>query len=188
MSKIALSGPAGGTATYTVTAPPGATDRVITLPDNTGTLLTTASTFGGTGPAFSAYASAATTLSNAGFTKILLAAEVFDTNSNFASSRFTPTIAGYYQIEGTASADPTGTAGSILLASLFFNGSRYKDGSFSTINNAQGGWSTTSSVIYFNGSTDYVELYAYMAGPASLTTQSSQNATHFSGALIRSAT
>jgi hypothetical protein len=38
MSKIALSGPAGGTATYTVTAPTGATDRVITLPDATGTL------------------------------------------------------------------------------------------------------------------------------------------------------
>jgi hypothetical protein len=40
MSKIALNGPAGGTATYTVTAPTGATDRVITLPDQTATLIT----------------------------------------------------------------------------------------------------------------------------------------------------
>ena len=40
MSKIALSGPASGTATYTISAPTGATDRTITLPDQTGTLLT----------------------------------------------------------------------------------------------------------------------------------------------------
>jgi len=40
MSKIAVSGPASGTATYTVTAPTGATDRVITLPDQTATLIT----------------------------------------------------------------------------------------------------------------------------------------------------
>jgi len=40
MSKIALSGPAGGTATYTVTAPTGATDRTLTLPDQTATLIT----------------------------------------------------------------------------------------------------------------------------------------------------
>jgi hypothetical protein len=40
MSKIALSGPASGTATYTVTAPTGATDRTITLPDVSATLIT----------------------------------------------------------------------------------------------------------------------------------------------------
>jgi len=40
MSKIALSGPAGGTATYTVTAPTGAVDRTLTLPDQTATLIT----------------------------------------------------------------------------------------------------------------------------------------------------
>jgi len=44
MSKIALSGPAGGTATYTVTAPTGATDRTLTLPDSSGTIATSEST------------------------------------------------------------------------------------------------------------------------------------------------
>lgn len=44
MSKIALSGPASGTATYTVTAPTGATDRTITLPDATTTLVGTTDT------------------------------------------------------------------------------------------------------------------------------------------------
>lgn len=189
MSKVALSGNASGTGTFTIASPNGNTDRTINLPDSNGTILTTATAgVPVNGPAFSAYASAATTLSNSNFTKVLLATEVFDTNSNFASSRFTPTVAGYYQIEGTVGADATATASSVMLSSLFFNGSRYKDGSLSAINNAQGGWSTVSSVIYFNGSTDYVELYGYLSGPAILATQASQNATHFSGAMIRSAT
>jgi hypothetical protein len=48
-------------------------------------------------PAFSAYASAQQTVSNATFTQVALQAEEFDTNNNFASNTFTPTIAGYYQ-------------------------------------------------------------------------------------------
>jgi hypothetical protein len=172
------------------------TTGIDTIQDNTvttakivnGTIVQAdlATNVAGTGPAFSAYASAATTLTQNSFVKVLFATEAFDTNSNFASSRFTPTVAGYYHITGTIAADVTGVP-AVLLASIFLNNSRFKDGSFSAINNAQGGWSTTSSVIYLNGSTDYVELYAYIGGITSITTQASQNATHFSGALIRSA-
>jgi hypothetical protein len=39
MSKIAVSSPASGTATYTISAPAGSTDRTLTLPDATGTML-----------------------------------------------------------------------------------------------------------------------------------------------------
>lgn len=44
MSKIALSGNASGTGTLTIAAPNTNTDRTLTLPDNTGTVVTTAST------------------------------------------------------------------------------------------------------------------------------------------------
>lgn len=44
MSKIALSGNASGTGTFTIASPNGNTDRTLTLPDNTGTLLSSAST------------------------------------------------------------------------------------------------------------------------------------------------
>jgi hypothetical protein len=44
MSKIAVSSPASGTATYTISAPAGSTDRTITLPDSSGTMATTEST------------------------------------------------------------------------------------------------------------------------------------------------
>lgn len=43
MSKVALSGNASGTGTLTIAAPNTNTDRVLTLPDSTGTLLTSAS-------------------------------------------------------------------------------------------------------------------------------------------------
>ena len=44
MSKIAISGNASGTATYTIASPAGSTDRVLTLPDEAGTVLTSAGT------------------------------------------------------------------------------------------------------------------------------------------------
>jgi len=46
MSKIALSGNASGTGTLTIAAPNTNTDRTLTLPDNTGTILTNATTTG----------------------------------------------------------------------------------------------------------------------------------------------
>jgi hypothetical protein len=46
MSKIALSGNASGTGTLTIAAPNTNTDRTLTLPDNTGTILTNATTAG----------------------------------------------------------------------------------------------------------------------------------------------
>jgi hypothetical protein len=44
MSKIALSGDASGTGTFTIASPNSNSNRTLTLPDNTGTVLTSAST------------------------------------------------------------------------------------------------------------------------------------------------
>jgi hypothetical protein len=46
LSKIALSGNASGSGTLTIAAPNTNTDRTLTLPDNTGTILTNATTAG----------------------------------------------------------------------------------------------------------------------------------------------
>jgi hypothetical protein len=86
-------------------APVTNTNRTINLPDSNGTVLTTA-TAGVpiNGPAFNAYyAGASQAIATGTFTKALFDTEFFDTNSCFASSRFTPTVAGYYQINGTLS-------------------------------------------------------------------------------------
>lgn len=108
----------------------------------------------GTGPAFSVYGSANQGFTSGVATKILLDTEVFDTNNNFASSRFTPTVAGYYQINGKARITGTGQTDSTV--SIYKNGSQLIIGTYTVTGLA---FSIVSTVVYFNGSTDYVELY-----------------------------
>jgi hypothetical protein len=44
------------------------------------------------------------------------------------------------------------------------------------------------SLVYFNGSTDYVELYVFLTGTGTLTTGSNDaNTTYFQGFLARAA-
>lgn len=183
MAKLVLNGSTSGSVTLDVPAVSGTT--TLTLPATSGTVLTTASTFGGTGPAFFAYPNSTTTIANSTSTKLTFDAELFDTNSNFASSRFTPTVAGYYQISG----------GVTLIASsgishieLFKNGSIYSIGS-QIANNSSGVASVVSVLVYLNGSTDYVELYALQTSGGSVSNFGSGSAVYnyFTGALVRAA-
>lgn len=182
MSKIALSGPAGGTATYTVTAPTGATDRTITLPDNSGTLISTASTFGGTGPAFSAVNTGGQSFSNGTATKIQFGTEEFDTAGAFDSTtnyRFQPLVAGYYQFTGG-----TGCSSSVNMFLAFFkNGSELKRGQAAS----SAGQVLASALIYCNGSTDYVELYLYNFQGSTISNAGGGSQNYFQAAMVRSA-
>ena len=54
----------------------------------------------GNGPVFEATAAGSQSINSGAYTKVLFATENYDTNNNFASSTFTPTVAGYYQIGG----------------------------------------------------------------------------------------
>ena len=138
----------------------------------------------GTGPAFSAYASAATTIPNQIDTKVLFATEEFDTNNNFASSRFTPTVAGYYQISSSVYSVPaTGSA----YITIYKNGSGYKAGSLMPAISGLGAISTVSSIVYFNGSTDYVEIYLWQNSGTSSVTNVGSIVTWFNGAMVRGA-
>jgi hypothetical protein len=47
MSKVQLQGNASGTGVFTIASPNSNTDRTLTLPDNTGTILTTATNLAG---------------------------------------------------------------------------------------------------------------------------------------------
>ena len=60
MSKVALSGNASGTGTFTIASPNGNTDRTLTLPDNTGTLLASGGAISGTTGTFSGAVSGTT--------------------------------------------------------------------------------------------------------------------------------
>ena len=137
-------------------------------------------------PAFQAYRTSDQTITTSTFTKVTLNAEVFDTNNNFDTTlnRFTPTIAGYYQISHLISAFNS-TTPTRLLTTIYKNGSQHSYGSDSTITTgiSSGG---NSVLIYFNGTTDYVELYAYItAGTAVVSTLGSPIYTHLCGFLAK---
>lgn len=139
----------------------------------------------GNGPAFSAYASNNQTISHAALAKILLNNEVFDTNSNFdkdTNYRFQPTVAGYYQFSGSVAWN---TSNAYNQAALFKNGSLYAVGA-----NASTGVMAINNVaalIYLNGSTDYVELYAGQFSGSNQTTAASSINTFLTGFLARAA-
>ena len=103
-------------------------------------------------------------------TKIILDTVSPDTNNNFANSRFTPTVAGHYQINGTVNSTPGANS---LTAYIHRNG-------FSTIAgsavNAQTYQSLTSIQLYCNGSTDYVELFASHSQGSNMAISGSMNA------------
>lgn len=158
------------------------------LPSATVTQATLATPVAGTGPAFSAYLSANQTgISNTTWTKIQFNAEDFDTNNNFDSTtnyRFTPTIAGYYQINAACQFDASATPATVGYLSIYKNGSAYRTTYF-TGNVVEFFGAVNSCVISFNGSTDYIEAYVYIRGATGGRLDATN--TCFNGALVRAA-
>ncbi len=146
----------------------------------------------GSGPAFSAYSGSNTSLTSATWNKVLFDTEEFDTNNNFASSRFTPTVAGYYQINATVDIDAGGGITTLTRAAtaVFKNGAFYKSGGVAW-NLATGTRELTcpvSSLVYCNGSTDYVEIYVNLiVGSGSPVAGVGSTYTWVNGSMVRSA-
>jgi hypothetical protein len=135
----------------------------------------------GNGPAFSAYSTTGQSFSNGTSTKIQFQNEEFDTASCFDNAtnyRFTPNVAGYYQVNvcwGTSS-----TLSSVIIA-LFKNGSDFKRGSSGTL-----GTAAMSALVYMNGTTDYVEGYVYNFSGSTVTNAGTQG-NFFQSSLVRAA-
>ena len=180
MSSLVVSGDTSGSVT--IAAPAVAGSGTLTLPVATDTLVGKATTDtltnksiaatqltgtvavanGGTGltalgPAFRANRSTTFNPSASTWTKVPLNSENFDTNNNFDSTtnyRFTPTVAGYYQlnVHGVVTGNP-----SECYVALYKNGGDVAQNVFiGTINQWAG---MVSDIWDANGSTDYFEMY-----------------------------
>jgi hypothetical protein len=174
LSSLVIAGDTSGTVT--LDAPANAGTTVLTLPATSGTVMVN-------GPAFSAYLDTSPALTAATFTKIACNIEEFDTNTNYDNSsnyRFTPTVAGYYMVTGCVGFNGTITRGLCFVAK---NGSNFKSGNDA---NATVYRSTVSALIYMNGSTDYVELFAYALG-TSLSLNGNIADTYFQASMVRGA-
>jgi hypothetical protein len=133
------------------------------------------------GPAFGAFNTSSQSLVSNTDSKINLGSEDFDSDSTFASSRFTPNVAGYYQINWMVNI--AGSSITECYSAIYKNGSEYVRGGQLNIGSGSGVsvfGSTGAQVIFFNGSTDYVELWQHSFG-SSLTAPLSK----FSGAYFR---
>ena len=118
-------------------------------------------------PSFSAYASVAQAV-GAAFVKIQIDTEEFDDTNNYDSVtnyRFTPNVAGYYYVTGSINVAAPGAH----IASIYKNGSEFKRGDQPGTTTGTG----VSSLIYLNGSTDYIELWGIFGGATNLTTGAS---------------
>jgi hypothetical protein len=138
-------------------------------------------------PAFSAYQNASVSVTNATLTKLPINTKTFDTATAFDATtnyRFTPLVAGYYQVNGCMNY-MAGTGGGNLFVSIFKNGSEYRRGAAQTVTGALS--SSVSDVVLLNGSTDYIELYVYQSSGITQTYNPSTPLTYFSSAMVRSA-
>jgi hypothetical protein len=147
------------------------------------------------GPAFSAYPSSSVTqtITSGSQQKVLFQNEEFDTDNCFASSKFTPTVAGYYQLSATVRISGSMGTGETMLV-IWKNGSEYKRGW-----NASGtevGLNflamQVSSLVYANGTTDYFEIYIQQSSGGSrdiTVAHGSQggNISWFNGSMVRGA-
>ena len=178
MSSIVLSGDTSGSVTVSVPAVAGT--NTVTIPATTGTVMVSSNM-----PAFSVYNSALQTVATSGAVKLTFDTKSYDTAScwNTSTNRFTPTVAGYYQFTGSV-AFAAGVIGSEAFILIRKNGADTNygfDGS-GTIYVQQ-----VTGLVYLNGSTDYVELFAAQYTGGNKNTNPQSSVTYFQGCLMRSA-
>ena len=113
------------------------------------------------GPAFSATRNASQSISSATFTKVQFNNELFDTAScydNTTNYRFTPNVAGYYHVGGCLYLTGTNLYNACLV--LYKNGTAYSYSSYTSSSSLEV-ICPISQLVYLNGTTDYIEFFAY---------------------------
>jgi hypothetical protein len=179
--SIVLVGSTSGSCTLQEQAVAGTT--VLTLPTTSGTILTTASSVTqNSGPAFYVTLGSNQTISSSSLTKLQYNTETFDTANCFDTSthRFTPNVAGYYQINLNQEFSNTTNGQGVQILK---NGARIASGG--AVGAAGGGtfFSGCSVLCFLNGSTDYVEAYGYLNAGSG--TAFGGTSSGFSGSLVR---
>jgi len=162
------------------------TGNLVTVPSVTGTAMVS-----GNMPAFSAFGNVSYSITTGVDTKVRFETERFDTANCFDSTtnyRFTPNVAGYYQINYIGrfqAASP-----SIAYLMLFKNGSSYIVGNqIMGISSGSNFDLPASELVSMNGTTDYLEVYINVGGTSILVNDNPTTTfvSSFSGYLARAA-
>ena len=163
--------------------------NLVTVPSVTGTAMVS-----GAMPAFSAYALNNQTPSNGANTKVNINTEFFDTANCFDTSnaRFTPNVAGYYIVRGClrfSIGSATNTGNALAMIWLYKNGSEFYRATELRIWNTAAQQIELCTILYMNGTTDYIELYGRLDGTTLVFEYGGSSAytSQFSAAMIRGA-
>ena len=179
-----INGATSGSITLAVPAISGS--NTATLPAATGTVMVS-----GNMPAFSAYLNAAQTVTSGVYTKVAFNTKAFDTATaydNVTNFRFTPQVAGYYQVNSLIQTVGT-TTQSVYINAIYKNGSVYRYGTQTAVTFTATGTNgfAISDLISMNGTTDYLEVYCRIDGTGTMQIVSGVNQSAFSAVLVRSA-
>jgi len=143
------------------------------------------------GPAFSVYQGVQQTgIPSTTATNVTFDTKIFDTNTNFstATSRFTPTVAGYYFVSFGASM-PYAAANAFIQSTVAKNGvNQFNSAASIGYGGALYPQSAGSGLIYMDGIADYLTVSVYGTNSSSTYNLVAGNAsTFFNGYLARSA-
>lgn len=117
------------------------------------------------GPVFRAGSGTSFSVAHDTQTKATFGSAVFDTSSSFSSNRYTPNVAGYYQVNAGIQYEGPSLSTNYAVISLYKNGNVYTEGEAAVL--IQYGSLSVSDVVYFNGTTDYIEIFmAHKQGAA----------------------
>jgi hypothetical protein len=114
--------------------------------------------------------------------------EEIDTDNALIDGKFKPSVAGYYQINGTVNGAGSSPTPSMTTATLYKNGTKLMQGSQVKTNSTDDYTNysicaVVNTVVYLNGTTDYIELYA-SANSTSPEITSDLRRTHLSAVLV----
>lgn len=134
---------------------------------------------------FSASANATTAAATSTAVKVNLGFEEFDSHGFFnpSTSRFQPTIAGYYFFTGQIGIVMP-TAGTNCTAGLGKNGSVARWGNTIV---QPGNRTSVQGMFHLNGTTDYVELFIFHTTGSTQNVNMGSDTTYLSGFLVRAA-
>jgi hypothetical protein len=164
--------------------------NLVTVPAVTGTAMVS-----GNMPAFSARQSSAQTVATSADVTVIFDSEDFDTNSCYNNTgstvggipaySFRPNVAGYYQVNSAIRINMT--VASYFGLSLFKNGSVFNASliTYSSVNTFTG--LTHSSLVYLNGTTDYISMALAQFTGSSQVMVSASPQVYFQAAMVRSA-
>ena len=130
-------------------------------------------------PYFLAYRTGNQTgLINNGWREIICNGQTIDSDTayNPTTGRFTPQEAGYYHVQFVGSARDFTTAGSLPVQQIMYGIKKNATGDPISVNfidlsetHVQKFTSTVSTIVYLNGSSDFVSPYVYVVGGANQT-------------------